>query len=194
MYAIRSYYEDDIIPKAFNEAIAEVEFLGIPFYPCGDISLAYRKDGLPILALPTNIEKQPAEGLELIFRALSASIKLTPKDVRNIGMGALSKEFTKEKVDTSKLRDGFIKADGDDNNNIAGIILAAGRSLRMGNENKLLKEIDGKALILKIVNTAIKSKLTPIIVVTGDNHDKIADVITSYSIHYTKLYDTKKLY
>lgn len=55
---------------------------------------------------------------------------------------------------------------------IAGILLAAGRSTRMGAANKLLANIDGKPLVRLCAETALASSLAHIYVVTG--HDRSA--------------------
>jgi molybdenum cofactor cytidylyltransferase len=49
---------------------------------------------------------------------------------------------------------------------IAAIVLAAGRSIRMGS-NKLLIEIGGKSLVEHAVDTALVSRASPVVVVTG---------------------------
>ena len=56
---------------------------------------------------------------------------------------------------------------------IAGIVLAAGTSSRMG-RNKLIETVRGKPLIAKAVDAAAASRLDPVLVVTGHQADKIA--------------------
>ncbi len=55
---------------------------------------------------------------------------------------------------------------------VAALILAAGRSSRMGT-NKLLVELDGKSLIAHAVDAALGSRARPIIVVTGHESEAI---------------------
>jgi molybdenum cofactor cytidylyltransferase len=50
---------------------------------------------------------------------------------------------------------------------VAAIVLAAGRSTRMGAENKLLADIGGKPMVRRVVETALASKARPVLVVTG---------------------------
>lgn len=58
---------------------------------------------------------------------------------------------------------------------IAAIVLAAGRSSRMGKHNKLLELVAGKPLIAHTVATALTSgAVCPIIVVTGFEADRVA--------------------
>jgi len=58
-------------------------------------------------------------------------------------------------------------------NRIAAIILAAGRSTRMGGPNKLLAEIGGRPLVRIAVEEALASQARPVIVVTGHQRDKV---------------------
>ena len=57
---------------------------------------------------------------------------------------------------------------------VAGIILAAGASRRMGSLNKLLASIAGKPLVRHAVESFIATSLSPIIVVVGYESDKVA--------------------
>ena len=50
---------------------------------------------------------------------------------------------------------------------MAAIVLAAGRSSRMGGANKLLTEIDGMPMVARAVEAALASRARPVIVVTG---------------------------
>jgi molybdenum cofactor cytidylyltransferase len=50
---------------------------------------------------------------------------------------------------------------------VAAIVLAAGRSTRMGAQNKLLADIGGTPMVRRVVETALASKARPVLVVTG---------------------------
>jgi molybdenum cofactor cytidylyltransferase len=56
---------------------------------------------------------------------------------------------------------------------IAAIVLAAGRSSRMGADNKLLAEVDGAPMIARVVDAALGARLSPVIVVTGHDADRV---------------------
>ena len=57
---------------------------------------------------------------------------------------------------------------------VAGIILAAGASRRMGSVNKLLASIAGKPLVRHAVESFVATSLSPVIVVVGYESDKVA--------------------
>jgi molybdenum cofactor cytidylyltransferase len=59
---------------------------------------------------------------------------------------------------------------------IAGIILAAGESSRLGTPKQLL-EWNGKTLINHAIQTALDGELDPVIVVLGSHFQKINDIL-----------------
>jgi molybdenum cofactor cytidylyltransferase len=58
------------------------------------------------------------------------------------------------------------------NDTIAGVVLAAGLSSRMG-KNKLFLELDGEIVVRRAVKTASAAGLDPVIVVTGNEAEKV---------------------
>ena len=57
--------------------------------------------------------------------------------------------------------------------NIAAIVLAAGRSTRMGAANKLLANVGGKPMVRHAVEAALGSQARPVLVVTGHQADDV---------------------
>ena len=66
-----------------------------------------------------------------------------------------------------------VAAGTDGNRNVAAVILAAGRSSRMGGPNKLLETLHGKPLVRIVTEQALASRAKPVIVVTGHQGDKV---------------------
>ncbi len=60
---------------------------------------------------------------------------------------------------------------------ISAIVLAAGQSIRMGDDNKLVKKYKNRYLINHILNTLIKSKIEKIIVVLGFEKSRVRKII-----------------
>jgi len=67
---------------------------------------------------------------------------------------------------------------------IAGIILAAGQSRRMGPANKLLSKLKGKSLIRHVTGNAIAAGLAQVIVVTGYEAGRIRQDLSGLNIIY----------
>ena len=60
---------------------------------------------------------------------------------------------------------------------ISAIVLAAGQSIRMGDDNKLVKKYKNRYLINHILNNLIKSKIEKIIVVLGFEKSRVRKII-----------------
>lgn len=65
---------------------------------------------------------------------------------------------------------------------VAGIVLAAGTSTRMG-RNKLLLELDGEPLLRRAVRRAIEAGLDPVIVVVGFESDRVRETLSDLPYH-----------
>jgi xanthine dehydrogenase accessory factor len=64
---------------------------------------------------------------------------------------------------------------------IAGLVLAAGLSRRMGT-NKLVTEIGGKTLVRRAAEAALEAGLSPVIVVTGHEPEKIEQALAGLPV------------
>ncbi len=60
---------------------------------------------------------------------------------------------------------------------ISATILAAGRSSRMEDDNKLLMPLQGSPMISHVCNTVLSAGLSPVIVVTGYENEKVSQAI-----------------
>jgi molybdenum cofactor cytidylyltransferase len=74
----------------------------------------------------------------------------------------------------------------DSNRNVAAIILAAGRSTRMGGPNKLLAELGGKPLVRIVTEQALASKAREVIVVTGHQGDQIERALQGLGVKFVR--------
>lgn len=66
---------------------------------------------------------------------------------------------------------------------IAALVLAAGRSTRMGS-NKLLEFLDDRPLLHHIVDAALRSKASPVFVVTGHQDAAIRSTLSAYDVGF----------
>jgi molybdenum cofactor cytidylyltransferase len=65
---------------------------------------------------------------------------------------------------------------------VAAIVLAAGRSTRMGGPNKLLLPLGGKPVVAHAVEAALASRARPVIVVTGHQADAVTEALADYDV------------
>jgi molybdenum cofactor cytidylyltransferase len=65
---------------------------------------------------------------------------------------------------------------------VAAVVLAAGRSTRMGGPNKLLAEVNGKPLVRIAVEQALASRASPVVVVTGHQRRETETAIAGLDV------------
>jgi molybdenum cofactor cytidylyltransferase len=65
---------------------------------------------------------------------------------------------------------------------IAALVLAAGRSTRMGGTNKLVAEIGGKPLVRIAAEQALASRAQPVIVVTGHERERVEQALAGLPV------------
>jgi molybdenum cofactor cytidylyltransferase len=70
----------------------------------------------------------------------------------------------------------------DSSRHIAALVLAAGRSTRMGGANKLLEEIGGKPLVRIAAEQALASRASPVILVTGHQREKVEAAVAGLDL------------
>jgi molybdenum cofactor cytidylyltransferase len=65
---------------------------------------------------------------------------------------------------------------------IAVVVLAAGRSIRMGAANKLLADIGGRPMVRRVVETALASAARPVLVVTGHMASEVGAALSGLQV------------
>jgi molybdenum cofactor cytidylyltransferase len=97
---------------------------------------------------------------------LLAGLPVTRTDITGMGVGGLLMEI----VTRPQPREERAPEVG---RRVAAVLLAAGRSTRMGAVNKMLAEIGGKSLVRIAAEQAVASRAQPVIVVTGHEREKV---------------------
>lgn len=65
---------------------------------------------------------------------------------------------------------------------IAAVVLAAGRSIRMGMANKLLADLGGTPMLRRVVETALASAARPVLVVTGHQAAEVGAALSGLDV------------
>jgi molybdenum cofactor cytidylyltransferase len=97
---------------------------------------------------------------------LLAGLEVPREAITGLGVGGLLMEI----ITRPQPREEPLAASG---RRIAAVVLAAGRSTRMGGPNKLLAEIGGKSLVRIAVEQALASRARPVIVVIGHERERV---------------------
>jgi len=155
----------DAIPAAVEAVGGRIEHFGMPVDP-GNLLLIGEARGHPVLGAPGCARSPKENGFDWVLMRLLAGLPVPREAIAGMGVGGLLMEI----VTRPQPRDEPLAADG---RRIAAIVLAAGRSTRMGGPNKLLAEIGGRPLVRFAVEEALASRAKPVIVVTGHERERV---------------------
>src|SRR5262249_22248058 len=163
----------DVIPAAVEAVGGRIEHFGMPVDP-GNLMLVADLNGRPVLGAPGCARSPKENGFDWILARLLARLPVTREDITGMGVGGLLMEIvTRPQPRETPQPDG---------RRIAAVVLAAGRSTRMGGPNKLLAEIRGRPLVRITVETALASRADPVIVVTGHERDRVEQALAGLDV------------
>lgn len=164
----------DVLPAAIEAAGGQVLHFGMPVDP-GNLLLLGRLAGRPVLGLPGCARSPKPNGFDWVLERLFAGLEVTGEDIMGMGVGGLLTEIETRPQPRNR-------RSGEDRRMarrgpIIALVLAAGRSTRMGPDNKLLLEIEGKPMVAHAIDTMLASRADRVIVVTGHEADAVREVI-----------------
>jgi molybdenum cofactor cytidylyltransferase len=168
----------DVIPAAITEIGGAIEHFGMPVDP-GNLLLIGSANGVPVLGAPGCARSPVENGFDWVLMRLLAGIKVTRTELMGMGVGGLLMEIVTRPQPRAEP-----KAEG--NHHVAAIILAAGRSTRMGGPNKLLAELSGKKLVRIATEQALASKASEVIVVTGHQADLVEQALAGLKVKFVR--------
>jgi molybdenum cofactor cytidylyltransferase len=162
----------DVIPSGIIEAGGEVLHFGMPVDP-GNLLLVGRIDGrVPVLGIPGCARSPKFNGFDWVLQRVVAGLDITREDLARMGAGGLLAE-TEARGLPRAAASGAQQSKMPREPRIAALILAAGLSRRMGKANKLLAEIDGAPMVVRVADAVLRSKAAPVIVVTGHEAERV---------------------
>jgi molybdenum cofactor cytidylyltransferase len=165
----------DAIPAAVAAIGGEVEHFGMPVDP-GNLLLMAHVRGKPVLGAPGCARSPKENGFDWVLMRLLAGIEVPRETIAAMGVGGLLMEI----VTRPQPRDEPVVT----GHNIAAVMLAAGRSTRMGGPNKLLAEIGGRPLVRIAVEQALASRAKPVIVVTGHERERVEAALKGLPVQF----------
>jgi molybdenum cofactor cytidylyltransferase len=166
----------DVIPSALEAIGGHVEHFGMPVDP-GNLLMIGDAGGRPVLGAPGCARSPKENGFDWVLMRLLAGLPVPREDITGLGVGGLLMEIVTRPQPRTEPAPEKGRA-------IAGVVLAAGRSSRMGGPNKLLAEIGGKPLVRIVVDAVLASRARPVIVVTGHERDKVEAVLAGLPVKF----------
>jgi molybdenum cofactor cytidylyltransferase len=163
----------DVIPAAIEAAGGRIEHFGMPVDP-GNLMLMGRLGAVPVLGLPGCARSPKVNGFDWVLQRLLADLPAGPQEIMGMGAGGLLADIpTRPLPRALATPEAAAQPAKPRAPRIAGLVLAAGQSRRMGTLNKLLIEIDGVPMVRGVVESLRQSKASPIVVVTGHQREKV---------------------
>jgi molybdenum cofactor cytidylyltransferase len=162
----------DVIPAAVEAAGGRIEHFGMPVDP-GNLMLIADLGGKPLIGAPGCARSPKENGFDWVLMRLLAGIAVTREDITGMGVGGLLMEIVTRPQPRAEAKEG---------RRIAAIVLAAGRSSRMGGPNKLTAEIGGKPMARISVEQALASCARPVVVVTGHQRSDVEAALAGLDV------------
>jgi molybdenum cofactor cytidylyltransferase len=163
----------DVIPAAVEAVGGTIEHFGMPVDP-GNLILVASADGRAVLGAPGCARSPKENGFDWVLARLLCRLPVTRRDLTAMGVGGLLMEIvTRPQPRADVVTPG---------RRLAAIVLAAGRSTRMGGPNKLLAEIGGRPLVRIAAEEALASQARPVIVVTGHEPERVAAALAGLDV------------
>jgi molybdenum cofactor cytidylyltransferase len=165
----------DVIPAALESIGGRVEHFGMPVDP-GNLLMIGDAGGRSVLGAPGCARSPKENGFDWVLMRLLAGLPVQREDITGLGVGGLLMEI----VTRPQPRDEPLTA----SRSIAAVVLAAGRSSRMGGPNKLLAEIGGRPLVRIVAEAALASPARPVVVVTGHERERVETALGSLPVNF----------
>ena len=160
----------DVVPLGIAEAGGTVHHFGMPVDP-GNLLLTAELDGKPVLGLPGCAKSPKYNGFDMVLERLAAGLTVGRAEIVRMGAGGLLAEIASRpqpRDDEPSEGEGPQQAP-----RVAVLVLAAGRSTRMGGPNKMLADANGAPLVVHAVKAALESQAVEIVVVLGHMADQV---------------------
>jgi molybdenum cofactor cytidylyltransferase len=169
----------DVVPAGIEQAGGTIDHFGMPVDP-GNLLLLGHIETTPVLGLPGCARSPKLNGFDWVLQRLIADLPVERDAIMSMGAGGLLKEIAARPLPRAKAVEGAVEAPAGDVGadvprapRIAALVLAAGQSRRMGPDNKLLAEIDGKPMVVRAAEAALASQAEPVILVTGYERGRV---------------------
>jgi molybdenum cofactor cytidylyltransferase len=160
--------DDDVIPAAIRAAGGRVERTGMPVDP-GNLLVVGELGGKPVLGAPGCARSPKTNGFDWVLDRIAAGLQVGSADIAGMGVGGLLAEIPSRPQPREAKRKPRVTIDA--------VLLAAGRSSRMGTHNKLLALFDGEPLVRRMAARIGAAGVAEGVVVLGHQATKIRDAL-----------------
>ena len=164
----------DVIPAAVTTIGGRIEHFGMPVDP-GNLLLIADVRGRPLLGAPGCARSPKENGFDWVLMRLLAGLKVPREAITGMGVGGLLMEIVTRPQPRAEPPAVAPRR-------VAAVVLAAGRSTRMGGPNKLLADIARRPLVRIAAEEALASRAKPVIVVTGHQREQVENALAGLPV------------
>jgi molybdenum cofactor cytidylyltransferase len=165
----------DVVPAAVEAVGGTIEHFGMPVDP-GNLMLVSSVRGRAVLGAPGCARSPKENGFDWVLVRLLCGLPVRRGDLTAMGVGGLLMEIV-----TRPQPRAIVEKPG---RSLAALVLAAGRSTRMGGANKLTAEIGGRPLVRIAAEQALASQARPVIVVTGHQRERVEAALAGLDVTF----------
>src|SRR6266851_7907709 len=170
----------DVIPAAVEAIGGTIGHFGMPVDP-GNLLLIAQAQGRPVLGAPGCARSPKENGFDWVLMRLLAGLEVKGEDIAGMGVGGLLMEIV-TRPQPREVPPPVAAPARSAGRRVGAIVLAAGRSTRMGGPNKLLEKISGKPLVRIAAEQALSSRAGPVVVVTGHERGKVEAALAGLDV------------
>jgi molybdenum cofactor cytidylyltransferase len=172
----------DVIPAAIRTARGVVKRVGMPVDP-GNLLVLGELEGVPVIGAPGCSRSPKENGFDWVLDRILAGIDVTGRDIAGMGVGGLLGEIATRPAPRERVQHGNETGQAKpDVQNVHAVVLAAGRSSRMGGPNKLLAYFDGEPLVRRVVSRVLASGTAGVTVVLGHQAELVSSALAEMPV------------
>jgi molybdenum cofactor cytidylyltransferase len=164
----------DVIPAAVAAIGGRIEHFGMPVDPGNLLLIASARDRA-VIGAPGCARSPKENGFDWVLMRLLAGLDVPRAAITGMGVGGLLMEIVTRPQPRAE-------PPAASRRRIAAVVLAAGRSTRMGGPNKLLAEIARRPLVRIVVEEALASRANPVIVVVGHERAEVENALAGLPV------------
>ncbi len=169
----------DVIPAAIERCGGRIEHFGMPVDP-GNLLLLGHIGDVAVIGAPGCVRSPKPNGYDWVFERLVAGLPVDRRDIMAMGSGGFLKEIPARPLPRAEIESTHSAAAA----RIAGLMLAAGQSRRMGPTIKLLADLDGKPMLRHSLETLLAADIQGVTVVTGHEAPQVRDVVKDLPVRF----------
>ena len=166
----------DAIPEAIRLAGGHVERTGMPVDP-GNLLVLGEVGGTPVIGAPGCARSPKVNGFDWVLDRLLAGMHVTSASIAAMGVGGLLMEIPTR----PRPRERAAVAQGGP---VWGLLMAAGRSSRMGGPNKLLADLEGTPLVRRTADAMVSAPLAATACVIGHQAQDVRAALEGLDLEF----------